>query len=573
MKKITWLVLAAAALFSSCQKQESFTYEGKPVSFSASTSNINTKTAYQGSTQNGKEAILWEDGDTFTVFSNEASIAGSSRKWANYKVTVSGGVATAVSPVSDELLWGRGLHHFYALYPAGDITGNTVNAAISASQDLTESSPGVFAPNLSQEGYMAAAADGNPGDPTVLLNFKPMFTTLEFVVGPGYDSDVHVGGFSLKVKDGSKVVLSGGFKATLSSQADPEIAVDYSGASGEIKVYFGEDGLIVKKGESLTFSVLALPIELTDLVAVFTLDGVVREYPLVDEDGKYIKIEAGQKARITALGLLNPSKYKTVFSISIDSQTVTEYNFSVPGNVPGYSGPFGNLYFSKGYLTQTGEDSFTVSGDDQLEILKYFGEDFSVFPTHYLEWTSSYTASISGFSVPTQEQSMMIIGYGSENPGSAGPLASFRPGATVNGEANKHYALVYVNLSGTPYEEYGFSGDNTIQGLLLFPDGADLQCPELSFFDAIYGGTAGTLSYDRLLSLCQGVNGCAFLPSAGMCFTLSPTINWDYAGMGRFYWTSSEGSHHGTVYRFGDDGAVDYSIYRYPIRLVKVINE
>ena len=248
-------------------------------------------------------------------------------------MSVSDGVAAAVNPLTTgtELLWNQGTHHFYAVYPAGEIKGKVVQAIIPNFQEPKKISSNVFVPDLSKNGFMAAAVDGSPDDAVVNLNFKPMFTTLEFTVSPGYDSDVHVGSVSLKVKDGSKVVLSGGFKATLSSQADPQIAVDYSGTSGEIKVYFGEDGVIVRNGESLTFSVLALPIELTDLVAVFTMDGVVREYPLVDEDGRFIKIEARQKARITALGLLNPDKYKAVFTVSIDGQDVSDFSLSASG--------------------------------------------------------------------------------------------------------------------------------------------------------------------------------------------------------------------------------------------------
>ena len=281
MRNFLGLLLFAVVLLSSCEQENVYSDQGKPIRFSATTSSVNTKTGYQGYTVNGKEAIIWEDGDAIRVFSNEAIVSGSSRKWADYRVSVTDGVATAVNPltVGTELLWYEGTHHFYAVYPAGEVTGNVVEASISKVQELTKISSNVFAPVLSKNGFMAAAADGKPDDTSVNLNFKPMFTTLEFTVSPGYDSDVVVNEFRLAVKDGSKVVLAGDFKATLSSQADPSIEIQYPNTSGEIKVSLGTGGITVKKGESLTFSVLALPIDLTDLVAYFTLDGVERKFP------------------------------------------------------------------------------------------------------------------------------------------------------------------------------------------------------------------------------------------------------------------------------------------------------
>ena len=501
------LLLAVVVLFSSCQKQESFTYEGKAISFLASTSNINTKTAYQGSTQNGKEAILWEDGDTFTVFSNEASIAGSSRKWANYKVTVSGGVATAVSPVSDELLWGRGLHHFYALYPAGDVSGNTVSATIPASQDLTQTSPGVFATNLSQNGYMAAAADGNPGDPTVLLNFKPMFTTLEFVVGPGYDVDAVVSGFRLVVSEGSRTVLSGKFSATLSAQADPQVSVDYSSATNEIKVNFGES-VTVNKGESLKFTILALPAELTDLVAVFTLDGVERSFPLVDQNGNPIVIPAGQKARITALGILDPAVIRPAFSVAIEGQDVTDFSLSVPGPngtvglLPGvFTVGDKKIRFSKGNLQavlengvitkwQFAENQWDVANNVE-EISNGTGviDQFLISSTAPLNYWGIYDGFwkhlTEGGDIDPQYANNYVIGSIQNQWTNPDFVAGYGSGWTVLNDDEENYSDFYnllmteISRENLPHGAYTITYEmhctpariEGVVGVVVFPDG------------------------------------------------------------------------------------------------------
>ena len=131
MRKILGLLLCAAAVLTvSCERQEQpfgFGNKGKAVKF---TTSVGTKTALQGYTENGVEAVLWEDGDVFTVWSEQASVADSDQKWADYKVSASAGVATAVNPAEAgvELLWGEGAHTFFAGYPAGKLQRNKLSA-------------------------------------------------------------------------------------------------------------------------------------------------------------------------------------------------------------------------------------------------------------------------------------------------------------------------------------------------------------------------------------------------------------------------------------------------------------
>ena len=367
MKKIFGLLLCAAAVLTvSCERQEQpfgFGNKGKAVKF---TTSVGTKTALQGYTENGVEAVLWEDGDVFTVWSEQASVADSDQKWADYKVTASAGVATAVNPATEgvELLWGEGAHTFFAGYPAGKLQGNKLSANIPSSQKLNKLDDFVFGPALSEIGYMAASAQAQPDAATVNLAFKPLFSVFEFIVSAGETAEVNVTDFRLGVQEGSKVVLVGGFAANLSAQAAPEIVVDYSGASGEIKAQLGDgSGVKLLQGQTLTVSVIALPLDLSALIAYFTVDGKEVAVPLVKKDGSPILFPAGQKARVTALGVLAPETPPTpptpadpvVITVEINGIPVTDYDISKSvaddGLLPGIFTIGGKkVRFSKGNL-------------------------------------------------------------------------------------------------------------------------------------------------------------------------------------------------------------------------------
>lgn len=306
---------------------------GKAVKFTTSSISVNTKTSYQGEVQDGFEAILWDNGDTFTVWSDKASIAGSPQQWAEYKVTAEGGAATAVNPAKEgaELLWGEGLHHFYALYPAGEIEGSRLCANIPSFQRTIEAEGNVFLPNLSEYGYMAASAETNPSEAPVKLLFNPMFTTLEFIVSAGPDTQVDVTGFHLTSGNGSKQVIAGDFSAVLSPNADAEISIDYTDTSGEIQVSLGDHRKVrLAEGKTLTISVVTLPVPLSHLTAIFTVNGKDVQIPLVDSEGHYLNFPAGEKARISALGVLEPDAPPVGFTVTVRGQRVTEYTVSKP---------------------------------------------------------------------------------------------------------------------------------------------------------------------------------------------------------------------------------------------------
>lgn len=235
-----------------------------------------------------------------------------------------------------------------------------------------------------------------------------------------------------------------------------------------------------------------------------------------------------------------------------------------PGPVSGMCGPFGGLYLSPGYLVET-VDGYSLSEGGQLEILQYYqvGDAFSTLPLpryyHRYQWGwNTDPLVIDGFTIPTLEQYETILGT------STVP----REGATVNDVPGKHYAMVAVDLTGSEYESYGFSGNNTINGLLLLPDRASFSCPELTSLDDPQ--SLNSLSYNRLIDLCSGSNGCAFLPFAGRFYQ---DIGWS-ANFG-CYWTSSGSPDH-LSWKYSlyfDVGSIESNNYGaapmfYPVRMV-----
>ena len=334
MKKIFVFLLLTSVLFVSCKPKEKPETPAKAVRFTTSSVAVNTKTAYSGTVQDGVEAILWDNGDEFTVWCNEASVEGSTQKFADYRVGTDLGSVTSVTPAKEgvELLWGKGAHQFYALYPAGKLYGNTISATIPEFQRTieVETDGFFFRPNLAEYGCMVAVAAADPSESSVDLRFNPLFTTLEFIVSADEESEVTVTAFKLSVAGGSKLVISGDFQATLSPDADPVFNWDYSTSTGEIRASLGEHRSIrLSKGQKLDISVLALPRALSHLVATFVVDGKDVEIPLVDEKGEYLSFPACEKARIYAVGALKPTPKPVGFTVNISGHNVTDYTINV----------------------------------------------------------------------------------------------------------------------------------------------------------------------------------------------------------------------------------------------------
>ena len=325
MKKFLVPLLFAAALLVSCEKQQESKQllpKGEAIEFAMSSPAVNTKTAY-GEVTGTKQPINWEDGDKFTVFCEEALVSGGDKKEVDYKVSTSGSSSSVTPDNPDvQLMWGgEGKHTFYAAYPAGTLDGNTLLCEIPYTQTL-EGKDGVYAHMLSECGYMVAATTANKSNSAVSLTFKPIFTAIEFTVGPGPAKDVEVKGFRL---ESANSTLAGSFSARINLDSAPTYA-DFISQAKSISVRFGENNSVkIAKGKTITFTVIAVPQDLTNLTAKFTVDGDEVEIPL-KKDGEFITFKAGKKSRINAPGILGPETQETGFDTDIDDQDVDDYN-------------------------------------------------------------------------------------------------------------------------------------------------------------------------------------------------------------------------------------------------------
>ena len=290
MRKMFGLLLFAAVSLISCEKWVS-TSKGKPIDFT--TSNI---TIYDGSIR---------------IACQQATISGSSQKWADY--VAAGQSSLQAKESGTELLWGNALHYFFAVYPSGDINDNVVSANIPTTQTGDTRGPA------------AAAAEDIRGPQAVNLPFKPMYTTVEFVVGPGPDESATVSGFRLESAGGG--ALAGGFTAALSAQADPA----YTITSPSSQVTIPISATTIPAGQTIKLTVIGLPQDLLNLTAYFIVDGEERPLPLVDKYDNPMVIPGCRTTTITATDFLAPEMVEgsARFTVTIEGQDIDDYDFGI----------------------------------------------------------------------------------------------------------------------------------------------------------------------------------------------------------------------------------------------------
>ena len=588
--------------------------------FTISASKTGTKTSYsgQGTTQGDiltNERIDWTFGDLIRVYSPEAALPDDETvHFADYSVVehpdYPGGLDgsdrlksyAGLAAYSGSSLFNTSAatYHFFAAYPSPVTSGmpsgysfqdGVFTGVIPKNQTVHQKSAGsyVYLPDM-RLAYMLASSTVTITEEgqNIPLDFYPKFSAFEFTVDAGDYSKVTLRSMSLKSTAG---YLAGTFSIAQESFGPTETGIpddDISDSGTSITVDFGDSGIAVEKGHPVSITIITMAQSVSGLKVTFTGDEIgARSLLLKKADGSAISfgpycknVISGLRFPTTADAIIMDSiiwdgeYWSSVYGDVIAWDSSISFDATVPGGdninwTPdwGLSGPFGGLYLSKGYLTQDASDKFTLSGEDQLEILRYYGESLSSFPIHYHQWDDMYEAAVDGFTVPTLDQWKTVIGYVEESSG----YVSYRSGATVNGESGKHYSLVTIDLSGSDYESYGLSGGSAIKGLLLFPDNADILCPELSVFDLNYDDFTGTISYDRLQRLCEGADGCAFLPCAGECFDRS---DWNNAGSSGRYWSSTleNSSAANCIDGPWTGGLVDRWMYSYPVRLVKDFN-
>ena len=272
------VILALAGSFSSCEKFG----RSREIRFRAVTvipgGQAGTKTVYSGDVANGRERIDWLASDVILVASDVARTEGD-LYYAEYTISGTpsdeGEVSKADLDVSGEgLLWGDGTHHFWGIYPSRAISVSVSNASVSglsigATQDViddtdhktTSSTLTAFAPDMSSAWMLADKAGITESTSTFDLDFYPAFTAFEFTLMSQQATPLTVKSFTLS---SSSTDIAGTFDVTAFADGGLSTLANFSGTRS-ISVGFGTTGVEITDAKSLTFTVLALPRNLSDL--------------------------------------------------------------------------------------------------------------------------------------------------------------------------------------------------------------------------------------------------------------------------------------------------------------------
>ena len=365
IKKIMIVVSAIAGLIvlSGCQK-ELFSRKGEihNVKFGAKThSFLGTRTeygAYNNTDPNlaTHQDINWVTGDQIRVYSPTAACRiglespdAPKYYWADYSVTPNSdkttGTITNVGNTSDGAAYnpeagvsasGNGLawvsgqedtkHTFYAIYPSpgtNEVSGNGL-AGCSGKFNLSIEGPTqLFTPDARHAAkYMTAVAKPNPASMSdnVELDFYPAFTAFEISLRSA-DAAVPVESFELK-STGS-TALTGNFMVDYTNYSTTTQLPTYTctGTGKSITVSLRDKTIPAKNdtsSEDLTFCILALPQDLTDLsIVITTAAGKSRTLKLNYSDtnsdpakrGQPINFTARAKHRIYGLGFKEGSEW------------------------------------------------------------------------------------------------------------------------------------------------------------------------------------------------------------------------------------------------------------------------
>ena len=190
------LLLAGLAL-AGCQK--GVNYGGRPVTFTASSADPYTRTAYSNVITNGFERIDWAPNDRILVWSDFAAMAyDSDDHSAEYIIDVitpdgRNSKATLKNASANGLVYvdGKDSYKFWATYPvaSGNPTANSVTYTIPAAQTIangaeatTEGDVTTIPADMSNA-WLLAAAEGAQADTPVEMYFYPGFTAFELTDG------------------------------------------------------------------------------------------------------------------------------------------------------------------------------------------------------------------------------------------------------------------------------------------------------------------------------------------------------------------------------------------------------
>lgn len=335
IKLFSAVVLLGGMIFTTgCDKQNGMGQSGKLITFGTSAL---TRTEYGGKTNDasGIEPIWWTSSDKVVIVSDKAIVTNTNdQNWATYKfssyVEENKSHAKVENDGTNGLAWvdGENTYNFYAGYPSGMNIGKTaenmgkVTAEIPTPQEIVAheysvsdastvsgvypvSSDGkytVYEPSM-EYALMTASTEGVAnGTSPVQLTFHPAFTAFEFTFESA-DPEVDINLTEFRMESTS-TALAGVF----TGKAGDETFTAAEGASKTLSLSNPSAIGTVKNGEPKSFTIFAMPQELTDLSIYFAdkdADNTTRTrvLHLNDKDGKALKFAAGHKYRIHGLKL------------------------------------------------------------------------------------------------------------------------------------------------------------------------------------------------------------------------------------------------------------------------------
>lgn len=324
------LLLAGLAL-AGCQK--GVNYGGRPVSFSASSADPYTRTAYSNVVTNGFERIDWSPNDRILVWSDFAEQANNANAHSaeyiidvitpdgrNSKATLKNATANGLVYVS-----GKDSYKFWATYPvaSGNPTAGSVSYTIPATQQLAAGATATTADHVTtfpadmSNAWLLAAAEGAEADKPVDMYFYPGFTAFEltFAVDKEYEGNITVSKVELISESG----LAGSVTATLApgtrvnnvtngeeTKAHTIGASTYACTSAGNVAYELPANTVVSATESVSFTVFALPQNIAGLKLKFhvTADGEETTFTgALKKNGNPINFGMCEKHRIKGVAL------------------------------------------------------------------------------------------------------------------------------------------------------------------------------------------------------------------------------------------------------------------------------
>ena len=381
MKKIIIIasLIGGSLLLAGCQKE--FGKGGEVRFVASSVAGPQTRAEYSGEGTTNSDGLLtwerinWVSGDHLRIWSDGAKTQ-SAANYSDYKVSSDVNIkagdptrsqAKVQNAGSNGLTW-NGVESacgFWAVYPAsmaGTGTGKTVSSlSISASQ-----SPSDGLTNAP----MVAAVNGVEPESSVTLEFYPAFTAFEITLESA-DQGITLNSFALT---STSTALSGKYTATIA--AGGNTTYDCTAAISKRVEYTFDSGTTIAKGSPVTFTILALPQDLTNLTLEFNVTigetAATRKLALT-KNGSPITFNGLSKHRIYGLAMPGNNwnfKYITLEGVVID-WTDVEVSGLDTDNLPEASQFVVNGANNGRYYT-SGDQTSPVSGRNATAYRQYW---------------------------------------------------------------------------------------------------------------------------------------------------------------------------------------------------------